>query len=161
MANQPFRAFEDTSDFLGSFGYMETDAGVLLVANKRVIDGSQQVVWDLPGGRVEAGETLQEALRREWIEECGLTIDVREMLFVSEGERWIDGRRTGIWRSFFFRVQGDGGAVDVSGEPDIIDYRFVPRTDLPPLLTAPYHRGFLEWLASDGEVRYVSDCWSD
>ena len=161
MAEQPFRAFEDTSDFLGSFGYMETDAGVLLVANKRVIDGSQQVVWDLPGGRVEAGETLQEALRREWIEECALTIDVREMLFVSEGERWIDGRRTGIWRSFFFRVEGDGAAVDVSGEPDIIDSRFVPRTDLPPLLTAPYHRGFLEWLASDGEVRYVSDCWSD
>ncbi len=161
MAQQPFRAFEDAADFLGSFGLLETPAGVLLVANRRVIDGREQVVWDLPGGRVEAGETLHEALRREWMEECALQIEVREMLFVSEGERTIEGRRTGVWRSFFFRVEGALDGIDHSNEPDILDHRCVPRADLPPLLTAPYHRGFLEWLASDGELRYVSDCWSD
>ena len=83
------------------------------------------------------------------------------MLFVSEGERVRGGERTGVWRSFFFRVTGDCGAIDISGEPDIVDHRFVPRAELPPLLTAPYHRGFLEWLASGGAVRYVSDVCSD
>ena len=161
MAQEPFRAFEEMADFLGSFGVLETRAGILLVANARVIDGRERVVWDLPGGRVEAGETLPEALRREWMEECGIAIETHEMLFVSEGERLIEGRRTGVWRSFFFRVEGDGDAIDISGEPEILDYRFAPRADLPPLLTAPYHRGFLEWLASDGDVRYISDCWSD
>ena len=161
MAQEPFRAFQDTADFVGSFGLLETEAGVLLVANRRVIGGREQIVWDLPGGRVEAGETLHEALRREWLEECALAIAVREMLFVSEGERSVAGRRTGVWRSFFFRVEGGTDGIDHSAEPDILDHRFVTRDDLPPLLTAPYHRGFLEWLASDGELRYVSDCWSD
>lgn len=30
--------------------------------------------WTLPGGGVEEGETLTEALQREWIEETGITI---------------------------------------------------------------------------------------
>ncbi|MHC4953830.1 MAG: NUDIX hydrolase [Planctomycetota bacterium] len=161
MAQEPFRAFKETSDFLGSFGLLETEAGVLLVANRRVIDGAEQTVWDLPGGRVEAGETLSEALRREWREECAIDVTVHEMLFVSEGERVHGGRRSGVWRSFFFRVEGSVEGIDHSGEPDILDHAFVPRAELPPLLQAPYHKGFLEWLASDGETRYVSDCWVD
>lgn len=41
---------------------------VLLVREK---DGS----WELPGGGLEHGETIKEALRREIAEETGLTLD--------------------------------------------------------------------------------------
>lgn len=159
MPKQPFRGFAQSHDFLGVFAYLETSDGVLLVANKREIDGRKQLVWDLPGGGVEAGEMLVEALHREMREECGIDVDVGKMLFVAEGERIRDSGRTGVWRSFFFRVEGDAARIDISAEPEILDYRFVPRAELTPLLWAPYHRGFLRWLET-GE-RYVSDRWED
>ncbi|MHC4817395.1 MAG: NUDIX domain-containing protein [Planctomycetota bacterium] len=160
MPTHPFEDFRSRPDYLGVFGFLENDEGVLLVANRRVIDGGEQVVWDLPGGGVEPGETLEEALRREISEETGLSSSVHEFLFVAEGERMRNGVRTGVWRSVFFRIERTGGALDISGEPDIVASRYVPRAELAPLLTAPYHRGFCRWLA-DPELRYAFDLWRD
>jgi len=160
MAQQPFKDFV-RPDYLGAFGLLEEEAGILLVANRRLIDRRPALVWDLPGGGVEPGETLVEALVREMKEETALDVTVHEMLFVAEGERVRQGRRTGVWRSFFFRITRGGGEIDLSGEPDLEDYRFARRDEIVPLLTAPYHRGFVRWLASGGELRYAFDRWID
>jgi hypothetical protein len=92
-------------------------------------------------------------------EETSLDVSVGEFLFVAEGERIREGRRTGVWRSFFFRIAREGGEVDISREPDLVDYRFVPRGEIVPLLTAPYHRGFVQWLSTG--VRHAFDRWAD
>ena len=49
------------------------DDKILLVRRARL---PAKGVYTLPGGRVEYGETLAEALRREVLEETSLTIDV-------------------------------------------------------------------------------------
>jgi ADP-ribose pyrophosphatase YjhB (NUDIX family) len=160
VASPPFKDFLKP-DYLGVFGLLEEPQGILLVANRRVIGGRPEVVWDLPGGGVEPKETLEEALRREMREETTLDVRVHEMLFVAEGERIRNGSRTGVWRSFFFRIERAGGEIDITGEPDLVDHRFVPRAGIAPLLTAPYHRGFALWLASGGELRHAFDRWID
>ena len=38
--------------------------------------------WSIPGGVVEVGETVRDAARREVIEECGLEIEVRDVIDV-------------------------------------------------------------------------------
>ena len=161
MSQDPFAGFSKGRDYLGTFGLLENAEGVLLVANERRIAGKLTTVWDLPGGGVEPGETLEQALVREMREETSLRVRVGPMLFVAEGERVRGGERVGVWRSFFFRIESDDEQVDISAEPDLLDFRFEPRTGLPALLTAPYHRGFLEWLASDGAVRHTFDVWED
>ncbi|MDH3592959.1 MAG: NUDIX hydrolase [Planctomycetota bacterium] len=145
-------------DYLGVFGYLERDDGVLLVSNRRTIDGRDQLVWDLPGGGVEAGETLAEALRREMREETGLAIEIGEMFLVAEGERTHGGRRTGVWRSMFFRIEADG-TPDTSGDPQVEGFRFVARAELSAVLGAPYHGAFQRWLATG--VAHGFDVWAD
>ncbi|ACB59754.1 8-oxo-dGTP diphosphatase [Exiguobacterium sp. PvP048] len=54
---------------------------LLLVKNQA--DG-ERAVWSLPGGVIEAGETLADALKREMAEETGLSVETFELAYVTE-----------------------------------------------------------------------------
>jgi 8-oxo-dGTP diphosphatase len=136
-------------DFLGAFGVLTRDERILFVQNRRVIGGREVLTWDLPGGQVERGETLAEALLRELREEIGVTVTgAPRFLFYQEGERVIGGTRRYVWRSFFFE------APAFAGEPraceEVLDVRWMTRAEMERELTAPYQASFLEWLAGAG-----------
>ena len=38
--------------------------------------------WELPGGQIELGESLLDGLQREVFEECGLQIEIQQLLHV-------------------------------------------------------------------------------
>lgn len=60
-------------------------AGCLVVANRRIVLVRRAVeprlgYWALPAGYVEDRESPEEAARRETLEECGLHVELDEML---------------------------------------------------------------------------------
>jgi ADP-ribose pyrophosphatase YjhB (NUDIX family) len=57
------------------------DRGCLLLVRQRMDDDR---AWSLPGGRVDPGESLQEACVRELREETGLETAVEQLLYVAE-----------------------------------------------------------------------------
>lgn len=63
--------------------------GALILRGDRIVlieRGRQPLkgYWSLPGGAVEAGEQVEEALRREVLEETGLQVEPRHLVEVFE-----------------------------------------------------------------------------
>jgi 8-oxo-dGTP diphosphatase len=75
---------------IGVGGLIFQDDSILLIRRgKPPLEGQ----WSLPGGAVETGETLEEALRREILEETGLSLAaVRQFEIFERITRDQDGR---------------------------------------------------------------------
>ncbi|MED0978567.1 NUDIX hydrolase [Bacillus paramycoides] len=59
----------------------------ILIEDEKVLLVKQKVAnrnWSLPGGRVENGEMLEEAMTREMREETGLETKIKKLLYVCD-----------------------------------------------------------------------------
>ncbi len=83
--------------------------------------------WSLPGGRVEWGEALAAAVRREVDEETGLAVEVGVLAGLVE-RRYLPDFHYVILDYF---VTPTGGDLRPGG--DVTDARWVPYTDLAAL----------------------------
>jgi 8-oxo-dGTP diphosphatase len=57
--------------------------------------------WEFPGGKVDGGESDQEALQREYLEEFGVEVSVGEFLGSALFERRGVERQVRAYRVFF------------------------------------------------------------
>ena len=119
-------------------------AGVVRDAEGRVLLARRHVgthqggLWEFPGGKIDDGESPEEALVRELLEELGLTIAVDEpLIFAVHEEPGLE-----ILLLFF-------AARILSGEPapnEGQEIRWVPVIDLPSCPTPPADARLVELL---------------
>jgi len=111
--------------------------GRCLLLKRSMISKGNPGKWDLPGGKVDAGEDLEHGLLREVAEETGLTISLQRVLGAAESE--VPDRRVA-----YLILEGsvETGQVQLSSEHD--DYIWVDRHDLAKVDLAEQFRPFIE-----------------
>ena len=115
-------------------------AGILMVAEGAV--GDTNVTWMLPGGRVEAGESLETALAREIREETGLMVTGTPVLaFSVEIVAEMDDL-VGAWRAVTFACRAEGEVAPADPDGLILEAEWVPIEDAITRLEA------VEWYDS-------------
>jgi len=109
-------------------GVVVHDGQVLLIRRAKEPSLGQ---WSIPGGAVETGEKLKDALRREILEETGLFVEPGEILEVLD--RIVTDAR-GVVQYHYVLI--DFVCSLESGElrpaSDVSDARWVARADLGP-----------------------------
>lgn len=105
-------------------GVLIRDDAILLVKRKHEPFRGK---WALPGGFVEYGETVEQAIRREFLEETGLSPHIIRLLGVySDPSRDPRGHTVSV--VFLLSAEGEPQAGD-----DAAAVRFFTLDDLPPL----------------------------
>lgn len=101
---------------------------ILLVHHKGL--GKTNSLWAPPGGGMQYGESAHEALRREFIEETGLIVEVKRFLFVHE---YLDPPLHGI--ELFFEVLIKGGELRTGTDPEMKKGdQIITQTSFQPLM---------------------------
>ncbi len=80
---------------VGVGAIIEDGLGHVFLAQRGPKAKNERGAWEFPGGSVEFGETLQQALQREIYEEYGIKIEIVRLLDVvdhilpEEGQHWV------------------------------------------------------------------------
>ena len=129
---------------------------VLLIRHQK----KDATYWLLPGGGLDYGESISECAAREILEETGLVIEVRNMLYLSEAIA-PDKSRHILNITVLGRVVG--GTLAKADEAILAELAWVPLEDLGKVtlypaiadhLLASWQEGFAH------DMRYLGSMWT-
>lgn len=107
---------------------VKQDEGGILVALIARYDRRKRLVWSLPKGHVEAGETVEQAALREVLEETGLTAKIVAPLGIIDFWFAVEDRRIHKTVHHFLMKYQRGVLCD--DDLEVVDVAWVPLDDV-------------------------------
>lgn len=138
-------------------------AGIVINENNEVLMvKTYNAGWVFPGGQVEVGENVIDAVKREIMEEAGIDIEVGEVFCISSntgkypGYNGVKEIPTKIMLDFICKAKG--GAPRPSDENS--ESAYFPKDDVLKLIQAPAiierYKAFLEYANRPIYMEYVT-----
>jgi len=120
--------------------------GVVPIGDRVLLLRNERAEWELPGGRLELGESPEETLRRELLEETGLSVEIAGLL-----DCWVfevlPGRSVVIV-TYACRSLAADAAPRLSSEHNAVGF-FSPGELVGLPLPDGYRASILRWFEAD------------
>lgn len=135
----------------GVYGICAEDEKILVI-NKN--GGPYINRYDLPGGSLEEGEALSHAMKREFLEETGIEVEIEENIGV------IDFKLPWLWKEFtdvhhiavYYTVRKVGGEINIPEQfdgQDSLGVLWVSEKDVSLDNASPLVLKAFEWLSTN------------
>lgn len=123
-------------------GILIENQQILLLKHEGI--GPEGHLWSFPGGGVEFGESVSQALVREFREETGLNVTIEDFLFVNE---YKGPKHHAV--ELFFPVKRKSGDIELGLDPELneqmlTDIRFFSTEELKSMKIDTLHSIFRE-----------------
>lgn len=128
-----------TNYFVAAHALIEKD-GTFLLTRRCTTNDYMPLLWDLPGGKVEAGESPEEALEREVMEETSLKVDVGSIVYIHTN---TDDMPEAQYFLIVYHCKYTGGEVRLSPE-EHDDYRWITAKQVQELPTIHFVTSLLK-----------------
>lgn len=99
----------------GVYGLAQNDNKLLVV---KQFKGPHKNKWDLPGGKIEEKETIEQALRREFMEEVSMHFNRMQLL--NNFTSLSDGKKQDGSDYIFYQIGLIYQVHDLSAAPEVI-----------------------------------------
>jgi len=106
----------------------------LLVVKRSEKESFLPGVWELPGGKIEFGESLTDALEREFREEVSLTISVKKLIFAFDYVSQKQGKEVHTTEIVFLVELQDKDQLRLS--PGHSEFRWIEKVEISLLTGA-------------------------
>lgn len=126
---------------------------LLLIAHKK----NDEIYWLLPGGGVDYGESLDEALIREFMEELNISVDVKDIVLVSDS---IDPSGDRHVVNICFLCTFKSGDFVLGEDKRLYDFRFFDRDEIGSVeIFPPINNDLIDIMNGIIKDRYIGKLW--
>ncbi|MDA3901236.1 MAG: NUDIX domain-containing protein [Spirochaetes bacterium] len=135
-------------------GLLIENGSLLMVCHKK----NNRSYWLLPGGGVEYGETLQEALAREFEEELGIIVEPKDLLFSIDSIA-PSGKRHIV--NLVFSCSYLSGTYRLGSDKRLFDFKFLSLAELSDVTIYPsFKKQLIEYITgADNKRVYLGSHW--